>query len=651
VSPERAIRVLHLEDVEADAELIQQILVDEGIALEVVRVRDRSEFEAALAGGGFDLILSDFSIPGFDGASALKRAADLLPEVPFLFVSGTLGEDYAVEMLKLGATDYILKQRLTRLGAAVRRAIVQAEERRSRLRAEQALQKAQKIAQAVLDSVEAGIIACDADGALTQFNRAARRLHGVEPQTLPAERWAERLGLYAADGETPLAPDEIPLLRALRGDVVRNVEIVIRPPNGTPAKALVSGQAVVDEEGRRLGAVVAVQDITELDQAQEEIARQRDILYQREKLAAMGELLAGVAHELNNPLSVVMGQSSLMRRDAGEGTLGRRAERVHQAAERCARIVRNFLALARQRPPERQSVQINQVVREALELLGYSLRVDGVDVELALAEDLPVLWADPHQLHQVMVNLIANAHQAMRSGPLPRLIIIGSRVDPTGGRVVLEVADTGPGMAPEVQQKIFDPFFTTKAPGEGTGLGLSLCRAMIENHGGTLSVQSAPGRGATFVFELPIEAGPVGTRNETRRSGASAPGRSILVVDDEPEVAAVLADMLVGDGHSVETVMSASAALDRLRSRSYDLVLSDVKMPHLDGPAFWREAKQLQPGLERRFVFITGDMLAPRTRQFLDETGAPLVAKPFSIEDVRRAVGNALDRLDTRDAP
>jgi CheY-like chemotaxis protein len=174
---------------------------------------------------------------------------------------------------------------------------------------------------------------------------------------------------------------------------------------------------------------------------------------------------------------------------------------------------------------------------------------------------------------------------------------------------------------------------------------------MIENHGGTLSVQSAPGRGATFVFELPIEAGPSRARDTARGSGASAPGRSILVVDDEPEVAAVVADMLVGDGHRVETVMSASTALDRLRSGSYDLVLSDIKMPHLDGPDFWREAARLQPGLERRFVFMTGDTLAPGTRQFLDETGVPQMAKPFSIEDVRRAVGNALDRLDTRDAP
>jgi two-component system NtrC family sensor kinase len=218
----------------------------------------------------------------------------------------------------------------------------------------------------------------------------------------------------------------------------------------------------------------------------------------------MGGLLASVAHELNNPLAVVIAQTALLHELNPPGPVVARAEKIAQAAERCARIVRNFLTLAREHPPERQQVCLNQVIREALELLGYPLHVDTMELRLVLADDLPLLWADPHQLHQVVVNLVTNAHQAMRGTAPPRRLTVTTSFDPSGARVALEVADTGPGIPTEIQERIFEPFFTTKPVGVGTGLGLSLCQGIIEGHGGTIGLTSTAGQGTFFRIELPV---------------------------------------------------------------------------------------------------------------------------------------------------
>ena len=366
-------------------------------------------------------------------------------------------------------------------------------------------------------------------------------------------------------------------------------------------------------------------------------------LLQTEKLAAMGQLLAGVAHELNNPLSVVIGQASLLRHAAGEGPAAVRAEKIAQAAERCGRIVKNFLALARQRPPERQQVRLNQVVEEAVELLAYQLRVDDVEVALDVAPDLPDLWADPHQLHQVIVNFLTNASQAMRVTPPPRSITITTRFDPAQARVHLRVADTGPGIPPEVQRRIFEPFFTTKPPGQGTGLGLSLCHGIIEGHGGSIQAESVPKGGAVFLVELPVAAPPpIAPEARVAESLRPIRGKTVLVVDDEPEVASMLAEMLSADGHAVDTAGNGAIALEKLGERTYDLILSDMKMPELDGPGLYRELERRYPELTRRVLFLTGDTLGPDITEFLERTGARSLNKPFALEEARRVVQQVL---------
>jgi signal transduction histidine kinase len=391
-------------------------------------------------------------------------------------------------------------------------------------------------------------------------------------------------------------------------------------------------------ETRRLYLELASQN-----RSLEQMVRDRtERLLQSEKVATMGSLLAGIAHELNNPLAILMGHTEMLRGKVSDAGLVQRTEKIDEAARRCVRIVRNFLALARQRPPERSEVAANSILQGAIELLAYELRTDDVEVVLDLADDLPLLWADPHQLHQVFVNLIGNAHHALRrmQGRRRRITVRTRSSAAEGGGVRIEIIDTGPGIPPEIQRKIFEPFFTTKPVGEGTGLGLSLCRSIIEEHEGTITVESAPEAGATFRIDL---SAPV--RPPTARVAAIdevlppiAP-KTILVVDDERNMAQLLAEVFEADGHAVDTCGNGAEALEKLAHRPYDLIVTDTKMPVLDGEGLYRELeRRFPPPLRPRIIFLTGDVLTRGKQEFLEATGAPFLAKPFDLGQISRLV-------------
>ncbi len=370
-------------------------------------------------------------------------------------------------------------------------------------------------------------------------------------------------------------------------------------------------------------------------------------LLQSEKVAAMGSLLAGVAHELNNPLTVLSAQAQLLLTQQGPPVFLRGAQRIHAAAERSVRIVRNFLALARQRPPERGEMSLKLVAEGSLELLAYELRVDDVEVVVDLPDDLPILWADRHQFHQVFVNLLTNAHHAMRPQDTLRRITVTAHHDRAADRVDLRLADTGPGMAPEIQARIFEPFFTTKPAGEGTGLGLSLCRAIVEEHGGTITVESGrPGRGTTFVISLPV-ATPFPAPAAPANIPTSPARRSrILIVDDEPDVADVLAEAIAGQGHEADIAAHGVMALEMLARGPYDAVVSDTKMPGLDGEGFYAALARSFPRLRERIIFLTGDVLSREKREFLERCGAPFLTKPCDLRELHRLLEEVLLRAE-----
>jgi PAS domain S-box-containing protein len=422
-------------------------------------------------------------------------------------------------------------------------------------------------------------------------------------------------------------------------------EVQMRRADGTPFWTAFTSR-LITFEGKQ-AVVAAFRDLTEKKHAEAELERQREALHQSDKMTAFGSLLASVAHELNNPLSVVVGQAAMLV-ELAEPATAERAAKIRAAADRCARIVRTFLAMARSRPPERREVQLNEVVRSALDLAAYGLRSTGVQIDLALDPDLPPIWADGDQLHQIVANLIVNAKQAMQSCPPPRRLEIATSHDQPARALVLEVADSGPGIPPEMVERIFDPFFTTKPTGLGTGIGLSVSKRIVAAHGGEIRIAARPGGGgAQFTVRLPLAAPLAAAQAEAPAAVhmATAGGRAVLVVDDEPDVAAVLAEILRIDGLRVDVAAGGRAALARLREQDYDLVISDLRMPDLDGPGLYRELARLRPRMLERVMFVTGDTLSSDASDFLAASGAPVIDKPFDAGRVRRLAAEHLERL------
>jgi two-component system NtrC family sensor kinase len=485
---------------------------------------------------------------------------------------------------------------------------------------------------AILDVTTDLVAVADLSARLSYLNGAGQSLLGLTAE--------ESLGLPIAglvpERLRPVVQDEI--LPALLRDGRWTGEAVLLARDGreVPVSVVAVAHRAADGAVEFLSAIV--RDMTERKRTEAELRRQREALYQTEKLTTMGTVLAGVAHELNNPLTAVTGYANLLRQDLAGTPSATRAENIAHAADRCASIVRNFLALARKYPPERQMVRLNDIARDAAELLAYHLRVDGIEVKLDLEEGLPVLWADPHQLHQVVVNLITNARDELRKAPAPRRLTLRTRGDQARGRVAVDVEDTGPGVSEEIRDRIFEPFFTTKPVGQGTGLGLSLCHGIVEGHGGALSLVSESGRGAIFRVELPVVAPPAATGKNALETTPAVTGKRILVVDDERLVLQLLSEMLGADHHTVDTVGDGTQALEVLRRTSYDLILSDVRMPYLDGPGLYRALERRLPDLCRRFVLMTGDVLSAEIQTFLEQTGVPGLSKPFDRGEVRRVI-------------
>jgi len=501
-----------------------------------------------------------------------------------------------------------------------------------RQRADAALRASEASYRTIFDAAEDAIFVHDIDtAAIVDVNAKACEDFGYTR--------AELLRLSIGDlssGERPYTQDDAMrhFARAAAGELMA-LQWHCRTRSGELRWHEVTGKRVTIAGRPRL--LTLARDITDKKRAQSELARERESSYQREKLAALGSLLAGVAHELNNPLSVVVARAVLLE-EQGNASVHAAATKIRSAAERCARIVRTFLAMARQQPPQRGPVAINEVIAAALDIAGYALRASGITVQLTLADDLPPIHADADQLHQVLLNLIINAQQSLQEQSGPRHIRITSHADRAAQRLFVTVRDNGPGMPESVRARVFEPYFTTKPTGMGTGVGLAVSQGFVEAHGGSLTVEAPAEGGAAFLIALPV--GEVEAGDDSARPRLSEHGRtrSILIVDDEEEIRDTLEEILVRARHRVVTVSSGREALERLATQHYDVIFADMRMPDLDGRALYREIEQRWPGQAARVVFITGDMLTTKLREFVAASGRPLIEKPFLPSDVRRVV-------------
>ncbi len=510
---------------------------------------------------------------------------------------------------------------------------------------------------------EAWARAIETEPLATVWRRALKERHmiGSEPQAAGAEPRIARIVAFPLEAEGQLL--------------------------GTLVAGLPAGAAsLAGLERLELRAMLAACALYKRRQEEEQAQSMRwqqalqSKLLQTEKLASLGQMVSGIAHELSNPLTSILGyaQRLLVR----QGAPGRSPEvqQIFQEAERAGAILRQLLLHARETSPERRLVSLNQIVQQAMELQRFSLAAEKIRVEVDLDPDLPPVHGDPGQLQQVLMNLVRNAQQALelqgRGLAAQAGGIIRVRTKETAKRrILLEVEDNGPGIPPANLERIFDPFFTTKPAGVGTGLGLAIVLSIIREHGGQVHVISPPRGGAVFQIELPAEAReaqesaidsaparereyggtqtvPIAGRDVRFAAPyGTAKGVRVLVVEDEPTVARLIADVLEDEGMQVDVLPDGREALDHASRQSYDLVICDMKMPGLDGQHFYKSLERSGSPLRERFLFVTGDVIGAQTREFLERNRVPHVAKPFRVEELTEKVRGVLEVHSHREPP
>ncbi|OUM03937.1 PAS domain-containing protein [Variovorax sp. JS1663] len=766
-----SLRALHLEDDPHDAEIIQAVLEEAGLVLDIQRVDTRDGFCAGLAEGGFDLVLADFSLPTFDGLSALELAREHAPELPFIFVSGALGEEVAIEALKNGATDYVLKARLSRLASAVRRALRERQERVQRRHAEERLRRSeafladgQRIShtgswgwaladgtvtwsdeqyrmlgfqpggvapslecflgvvhpddlarvQRVLDealrgrqpySMDYRVVLPDgsarhlrsmgrpvqaASGQVEEFIgtttditerveaeatlRARQEMLDLAQQAARAVAFECRIGPgmapgRSAHGQAPdgayasigvwrqrVHPDDWPAVE----DAIRHaeqsgqleVEYRAADPDAGARWLQAKGRMLRDEEGRPERIVGFMFDVTQRRDAEHELRRLQARLLQAQRLEALGTLAGGIAHDFNNILGAVLGYGERMLRELPrEGRLRRDIENILAAGERGRALVDRILTFSRSGMGECIPVHVEGVVRETLDLLAATLPA-GISIRSTLKAGRAAIQGDPTQVHQLLMNLATNAIQAMPAGGTldvslallhaggERAVTVGTVA--AGDYVVLEVRDSGIGIAPEKQDRIFDPFFTTKELGVGTGLGLSLVHGIVTGVGGAIDVTSMPGQGSCFSVYLPRASDAPEQAHDAEQDIPRGTGQRVLFVDDEALLVELATETLAELGYAMVGFTSSAEALEAFRAdpEGFDALVTDERMPGMSGSALIRQVRSIRRGMPVLLVSgYVGDVAVPRGG---DAGPDELLKKPLSTRQLAISLARVL---------
>jgi PAS domain S-box-containing protein len=483
----------------------------------------------------------------------------------------------------------------------------------------------------ILNATPDLILATDAAGQVTEVNNGAENLLGLDRVDIDGHTVREVLAL---DEEQNIGhPVHVD------GGIEQRETMILRESGGTLEMHVLQAP-LRDAEGARAGDVWIGRDISRLRKTERSLA-------QAERLSSLGEIVAGVAHELNNPLSGVVGYAELLQGTVSEENVLHDLERIVESSRRCQKIVMNLLSFSRKHKAEKARHDLNYCVEKVLELKEYHLRANTILPVLELEAQLPSTRFDFHQIEQVVLNLIQNAEQAIRSTGNGGSIAM--RTYQEGDYLVLEVEDDGPGIEDEVRDRVFDPFFTTKDIGEGTGLGLSVSFGIVQEHGGELELaESEEGKGACFRLRLPwvrpaeneLDNQPAGLED-----GDCTPlyGARILIVDDEEVIRELMFRVLREHGARVQVAGDGLEAWELIAQQEFDLVVTDIRMPNLDGQSLYERVVEVRPELMSRFVFSTGDTIRPETMEFLENVHNRILTKPLQPETVRQVLSRALE--------
>ncbi|MCK6624105.1 MAG: response regulator [Anaerolineae bacterium] len=639
------IHILHLEDDLADAELVQVKLEAAGLTCQITHVQTRAEFDKVLRLSNPEIILADFHLPMYDGMSALRLAQEICPDVPFIFVSGTLGEDAAIEGLTEGATDYVLKQKLSRLVPAVKRALHEAENWRERQRAEEELRK---LSQAVAQSANM-IVITDIQGRIEYANPRFTETTGY---TLD-----EALGQTTQILKSGHTPPEVyqQLWATITAGKEWRGEFYNKKKNGELYWESASISPIKNADGVITHFLAVKEDITERKRAEETRAKLEDQLRHAQKMESIGRLAGGVAHDFNNMLTVIQGYCALMQDQipAGDPLLAD-LNQIRRASERASTLTRQLLAFSRQQVLAPTVLDLNELVANLQKMLG---RLIGEDITLSTILQ-PGLWsiiADPGQMEQVIMNLVVNARDAMPTGGQIILETDNVYIDasyaqtnlevPIGPCVLLVITDTGHGMDKPTLARIFEPFFTTKEQGKGTGLGLATVYGIVKQSGGHITVYSEPGQGTTFKIYLPATESPATPLTPPPTQPAARAGtETILLVEDDEMVRHLVQRELQAEGYTVMEASSGDKALALVKQHEgeIDLLLTDVVMPYMSGRELAEQLKELYPQI--KVLFISGYTSDSVVRRGLLTAEIEFLPKPFSLGKLASKIREVLER-------
>jgi hypothetical protein len=642
---ESPLQILHLEDNPSDAALVQSTLETGGISCAISWVQNRDDFLAALEHGGIDLILSDFSLPMFDGLSAAKIARAKYPSIPLIIVSGTLGEEQAIDSLKSGATDYILKERLARLVPAVRRAMQEVKERDERQQVEKMIRNERNFSEAGLNSLPGIFYLYDRAGNFLRWNRNFERVSGYATEEIARMK---PLDFFGEDERDYIAKK----VEEVFTEGAANAEAHFTAKDGTRTPYYFTGNKIqIDGKPCLIGTGM---DISE----RKKLERQ---FIEAQKTEVIGQLAGGIAHDFNNILGVIIGYSDLVVAELNpDGPAPKYIEEIRHAAERATALTRQLLVFSRKQTVQPSVLDLNEVVKDLDKML-RRLIDEHIELTIVPGEKIGRIKADSGYIGQVLMNLVVNARDAMPNGGKLSIATSNVTLDENyalthtnaipGDYVMLNVSDTGTGMTDEVKARMFEAFFTTKPKGKGTGLGLATCKTIVQQSGGHMDVYSELGKGTTFKIYFPSVEQPVDVPAKTVETSPLPRGtETLLLVEDDPSVRHLACNILEAQGYNVLRANNGQEGLRVAREckgATLRLVITDVIMPLMSGKVMAEWLKTTYPDLKILFTSgYTDDAIA---HHGVLDAGVKFLSKPYNPATLARKVREMLDdKTDTR---